>query len=110
MQPSRVAVVDGSPKVIYWHRELPPLDAEPIGEHTIEATSSRVPGTIAHRDELWTRCEDELMAQTRHRLTEEMARLGGRYVHVREESIDTRHDDATGETWLHGRFGYTLYR
>ena len=64
MQPSRVAVVDGSPKVIYWHRELPPLDAEPIGEHTIEATSSRVPGTIAHRDELWTRCEDELMAQS----------------------------------------------
>ena len=110
MPPSPVAVVDGTPKVIYWHRELPPLDAEPIGEHTIEATSGRVPGTIDHRDELWTRCEDELMAQTRHRLTEEIARLVGRYAHVREESIDTRHDDATGEAWLHGRFGYTLYR
>lgn len=103
-------IVEGNPKVIYWHRELPPLDAEPIGEHTIEATSERVPGTIAHRDELWTRCEDELMTQTRHRLAEEIARLGGRYVHVRQEAIETHHDDATGEAWLHGRFGYTLYR
>ena len=75
--------VGDNPKVIFWHRELPPLDAEPIGEHTVEATSSRMPGTIAHRDELWTRCEDELMAQTHHRLVEEIARLGGRYVHVR---------------------------
>ena len=103
-------IVEGNSKVIYWHRELPPLEAEPIGEHTIEATSGRVPGTIAHRDELWTRCEDELMSQTGHRLAEEIARLGGRYAHVRTESIDTRHDDATGEAWLHGRFEYTLYR
>ena len=21
-------------KIVYWHRELPPLDAEPLGEHT----------------------------------------------------------------------------
>ena len=102
--------VDAGPKVIFWHRDLPPLEAEPIGSHTLEAVSGRVPGTIAHRDELWTRCEDELMAETRRRLGEEMVRLGGRYVHVREESIDTKHDDATGEAWLHGRFGYTLYR
>lgn len=104
------SVVEDNSKAIFWHRDLPPLDAQPIGEHTVEATSSRVPGTIAHRDELWTRCEDELMAQTRHRLAEEMTRLGGRYVHVREESIDTRHDDAAGEMWLHGRYTYTLYR
>ena len=103
-------IVEDHPKVIYWHRELPPLDAEPIGEHTIEATSGRLPATIAHRDELWTRCEDELMAQTRHRLAEEIIRLGGRCVHVRQEAIEPRHDDATGEAWLHGRFGYTLYR
>jgi hypothetical protein len=50
------------------------------------------------------------MAQTRHRLAEEIARLGGRYVHIRQEAIETHHDDATGEAWLHGRFGYTLYR
>src|SRR5580765_4406712 len=29
-------------KVVYWHRELPPLDAEPMGEHTVEANSMRV--------------------------------------------------------------------
>ena len=104
------AIIDSAPTLIYWHRNLPPIDAEPIGQHTIEATSGRVPATIAHRGELWMRCEDDLMAQTRRRLTEEIARLGGRYVHVREESIDTRHDDSTGEAWLHGRFGYTLYR
>ena len=103
-------MTDGTPTIIFWHRELPPIDAEPMGEHTVEATSGRVPGNIAHRDELWTRCEDELMAQARHRLTEEIARLGGRFAHVREESIDTRRDDAAGEAWLHGRFGYTLYR
>jgi len=102
--------VDTTPKVIYWHRDLPPLDAESIGEHTVEATSGRVPATIAHRDELWAGCERDLMAQTRHRLVEEITRLGGRFAHVREESIDTRHDDSTGEAWLHGRFGYTLYR
>ena len=43
---------ESTPKTIYWHRDLPPLDAEPLGEHTIEATSSRGPATIAHRDEL----------------------------------------------------------
>jgi hypothetical protein len=103
-------VIENNPKSIFWHRDLPPLDAEPMGEHTVEATSCRIPGTIVHRDELWTRCEDDLMVQTRRRLAEEMARLGGRYVHIRQESIDTRHDDATGETWLHGCFAYTLYR
>jgi hypothetical protein len=30
-------------KMIYWHRELPPVDAEPVGEHIVEATSNRVP-------------------------------------------------------------------
>jgi hypothetical protein len=33
-------------KAVYWHRELPPRDAEPIGNHTIEATSGRVPQTL----------------------------------------------------------------
>jgi hypothetical protein len=51
-----------------------------------------------------------LMAQTHHRLGEEMARLEGRYAHVHRETIGTRHDDATGEAWLHGCFEYTLYR
>jgi hypothetical protein len=46
--------VHQQPKAIYWHRELPPADAEAIGEHTLDANSHRVPDTIAHRDELWT--------------------------------------------------------
>jgi hypothetical protein len=94
---------------LYWHRDLPPFDAEPLGEHVVEATSGHVPDTIAHRDELWNQCRDELMANTRVRLQEEVTRLGGRYAHVLDESIDTRHNEATGEAWLHGRFTYMLY-
>jgi hypothetical protein len=97
-------------KVIYWHRELPPLNAEALDEHTVEATSSRVPATLAHRDDLWDRCYGEMMAQARLRLQQEVARLHGDFAHVFDETIDTRHDDAKGEAWLHGRFGYVLYR
>jgi len=99
----------GAPR-IYWHRELPPYDAQPMGEHIVEATSSPVPDTIARRDELWNRCRDDLMAKARERLTEEMVRLGGRYAHVLDESIETRHNPSTGEAWLARRFTYMLYR
>jgi hypothetical protein len=95
---------------IYWHSELPPLDAEATGEHIVEATSGRVPGTIAHRDELWDRCYEDLMAQAQTRLEQEIIRLGGNFAHVLNESIDSRHDDATNESWMHGRFAYMLYR
>jgi hypothetical protein len=94
---------------IYWHRELPPLDAEAMDEHTVEATSGRVPGSIAHRDELWERCYQDLMAQARLRLEQEITRFGGSYAHVLSESTDSQHDGATGESWLHGRFTYMLY-
>jgi hypothetical protein len=97
-------------KNIYWHRDLPPLEAQPMGEHVVEATSAHVPDTIAHRDELWDRCEDELMANTDQRLREEIERLGGRYAHVMRESIEPRHNASTGEAWLHGCFTYVLYR
>lgn len=103
-------VTGAASQTIYWHRELPPLDATALGEHTVEATSYRVPDTIAHRDDLWDRAKDDLIARTRDRLAEETARLGGRYAHVLDESIETRHDAATGEAWLHGRFTYMLYR
>jgi hypothetical protein len=43
-------------------------------------------------------------------IKQEVLRLGGRYAHVLNEAIDTRHDDVTGETWLRGRFTYMLYR
>ena len=44
------------------------------------------------------------MANANARLAQEVTRLGGHYAHVHDESIDTRHDDAAGETWLRGRF------
>jgi hypothetical protein len=101
---------DGQTKIVYWHRELPPLQAELMAEHTVEATSSRVAGTIAHRDELWDRCYQELMANAEARLTQEVARLGGHFAHILDEAINPKHDDAAGEAWLHGRFAYMLYR
>jgi hypothetical protein len=102
--------VAAGPKVAYWHKELPPLDAEPMGEHTVEARSSRIGGTLVHRSELWDRCYAELMATTEARLVQEVARLGGDYAHVHGEAIRPKHDSATTEAWLDGRFIYMLYR
>ena len=97
-------------RMIYWHRELPPADAAIMGEHTAEAASERIQGTITHRDELWDRCYQDLMKQARVRLEQEVARLHGDYAHVVDEAIDVRHDEATGEVWLRGCFTYMLYR
>jgi hypothetical protein len=99
-----------SPKAVFWHRDLPPRDAEVIGEHALEAVSGRVPGTLSHRDEIWDRLYEELMTNTDVRLRQEIERLGGRYAHILDESIDSRHDDRVNEAWLHGRFTYVLYR
>ena len=103
-------ISDSERKCIYWHRELPPLDAELMGEHVLEATSSRVQGSLAHRDELWDRAYHDLMDTTQARMNQEIARLGGHCAHVLEESIDSRHNEATGEAWLHGLFTYALFR
>jgi hypothetical protein len=105
-----VSTVTDERGCVYWHRELPPVDAELMGEHVLEATSGRVQGSLAHRDELWDRCYGELMQNTRVRLQQEITRLGGHYAHVLDESIDGKRDDATGDKWLHGRFTYMLYR
>jgi hypothetical protein len=96
--------------IIYWHRELPPVDASLMGEHVMEAESAHVPGTIAHRDELWDQYYEDLMAKVRVRLEQEVQRLGGNYAHVLDETVDSRHNDATNESWLHGCFTYMLYR
>lgn len=101
---------DGDRKIVYWHRELPPLDAEPLGEHTVEANSMRVAGSLDHRDDLWDQCYRDLMAQAHLRLDQEVHRLGGDYAHVLEETIGSRHDDRTGEVWLRGRIKYLLLR
>lgn len=98
------------PRRIYWHRELPPLTAEPCDEHVIEAMSDRVPGAIVRHGELWDQCHETLMARVRSRLLQELTRLGGDYAHVIDEHIDSRRDDATSESWLHGRFSYVRYR
>jgi hypothetical protein len=50
------------------------------------------------------------MAAADDRFNQEIARLGGDVAHVLHESVDTRHDDVRGETWLRGRFTYMLYR
>jgi len=95
---------------IYWHREVPPLAADAMAEHTLEAVSRQVAGMLVHRDELWSGCYDDLMARAAARLIQEMARLGGDCAHVHAESITPKHDPATGTSWLHGRFTYMLYR
>ena len=95
---------------VYWHRELPPVHAEIMGEHVLEATSERVQGSLAHRDELWDRCYRGLLDNTHERFNQEIRRLDGDYAHVLHESIDSRHDPETGQAWLHGRFTYMLYR
>jgi hypothetical protein len=105
-----VATTGEETKVIYWHGELPPLDAEQIGEHVVEATSARVQGDLAHRDAVWDQCHDDLMARLEDRLRQEVARLGGDYAHVLEESIDSERDEAASEAWLHGRLNYSLLR
>jgi hypothetical protein len=97
-------------KMVFWHREVPPRDAEAVGDHTIEATSARVPGTLQHRDDLWDHCYQELMDRARVRLEQEIARLGGHYAHVLTEEIEPRHDDRSGEAWMYGRFDFELYR
>jgi hypothetical protein len=97
-------------KVVYWHQELPPLDGEVLGEEVIESLSDRVPGAIEHHGELWHRCYETLMEHTRLRLEQEVRRLGGHYAHVLDEHVDSRRDDGAGQSWLHGRFKYVLYR
>jgi hypothetical protein len=96
--------------IIYWHRELPPMNVVLMGEHFMEAESAHVPGTIAHRDELWDQYYEDLMTKARVRLEQEVERLGGNYAHVLDETVDSRHNNATNESWLHGCFTYILYR
>ena len=101
---------DAPLKVVYWHRELPPLDGELMHEHVIEAVSDRMPGSIERHGDLWHQCYATLMERTRHRLEQEVKRLGGHYAHVLDEHIDSQRDDAKGESWLRGRFNYIVYR
>ena len=106
----RPIVGDSDGKWIYWHRDLPPLAAEMVGEHVVEATSSPVPSSFAHGGELWGRAYRELMENAETRMKQELDRLAGRYAHVLDECIDSKRDEKTGEAWLYGLFTYALYR
>lgn len=104
------AVAAPPPKIVYWHRELPPLDTWPVADHIVEASSNPIAGTLDHRDELWDQCYTDLMAVAEKRVQQEIARLGGGFAHIYAEQIDAKRTDASGEAWLHGRFRFTLYR
>jgi hypothetical protein len=99
-----------APQTIFWYRELPPLSAEPVEEHTVEASSVPVPGRLAYRDELWSSCYGDAVRKTALRLEQEITRLGGRYAHVLAESVSVGHAPATGEAWLHITLTYMLYK
>jgi hypothetical protein len=103
-------LIDSNCKIIYWHRELPPLDAVVLDEHVVEAVSAHVPGTLSHRDELWNQCYEQLSACACTRMEQEVARLGGDFAHVLAESVESHHDGPTNESWLRGRYTYVLYR
>lgn len=96
--------------IVYWHRELPPLDAEPIGEHSLEANGPRLSDTAANRDALWNERRDSFAAVVRMRIGQEVTRLGGRFAHVLDEHMEIKRDAALGEAWMHGRYTYMLYR
>lgn len=100
---------DRAPRV-FWHRQLPPLTAELMAEHTVEADSGHVAGAFVHDNELWGRSYADLMARAEARVIQEIARLGGDFAHIHDEAIVPKHNAARGESWLHGRFTYTLYR
>ena len=74
------------------------------------ASLCRIGRTIERHGELWHHCYVALMEQTQLRLEQEVRRLGGNYAHVLAEHIDSRRDEANGQSWLHGRFNYVLYR
>ena len=96
---------------VYWHRELPPLDADLVAEHTVEARSSRVPGTLCTPRRTLGLVLPGAYDQHERPSVEEVSRLGGHYAHVHAEVISPKHDDAAGEAWLHGSFhGDALHR
>ena len=98
------------PAKIFWHRDLPPLNSEVIADQVVEATSRHVPGTLAHRDELWDQCYEDLMVQASARVLQEAHRMGGTCAHILNETVDSRHDPVSGQAWLHGTFVCAICR
>lgn len=96
--------------VVFWHRDLPPLDDEPVGEHEIVARSRATPFRYADRDALWHEVYPSLMEEATRRITAEVARLGGSSAHVIDEDISSSVDNQTNEYRLTGTFRFVLYQ
>jgi hypothetical protein len=101
---------DNNGPIVYWHRDLPPLDAELVAEHTVEASSSRVSGTLEHREELWDQCHQELMTNTTNRLVEEVARSADNAYGARRSDQPQGMPTWRARAWMHRGFTYMLYR
>lgn len=97
-------------KLVYFRRELPPLQDETAGEFVVEAESPPVPNTGLGRDELWTHCYDDLMHSAVERIGQEVVRLHGSCAHVVDEQIEPKVSYERGEAWLWGMFTFVLYR
>ena len=52
-------------KVIYWRRDLPPLEAEQIGDHVVEADSRHVKEDLSERGTLWDQRHDDVIGASR---------------------------------------------
>ena len=99
-----------SEKRIYWHRDLPPLDAEIEGEHFLDAASEKVPYHFDRRDQLWVECHPSLVSSVETRIDQEITRLGGRCAHIVDEDIEPSVNNGAGLYHLKGKFTYLLYR
>jgi CHAT domain-containing protein len=85
-------------------------DATEAAFKALPLSDFRILHLAVHGVALASLLRDAHGAHTHHRLEQEITRLGGHYAHVLDEHVDSRRDDASGESWLHGRFIYVLYR
>lgn len=94
------------PTRIFWHRDLPPEGARPLGSHELEANSPPTTWRYGDRDALWAEHQPLLDAAVRQRLTQELDRLGADFAHVVEEHVEAHIEVNAGTFELRGRYGY----
>ncbi len=97
-------------KRIFWHGDLPPLEAEMLDEHWVVARSDAVKYRFDHKTELWAQCVDSLRVNLEHRLGQEIRRLGGDYAHILDERVVPKIDHESDTYCLEGRYDYVLFR
>jgi hypothetical protein len=95
---------------VYRHRELPPVDEDPVSEHIVEARSEVVPYRRGDLPGMRRRCEASLEANAVRRIEQELVRLAGSSARVTDERVEARHDEAADTYWLQGTYGFVLYR